>query len=118
MFAPIPLNSLTEWPLLNVAPDVFDVPPGSGANSATARAAAIVDDLAEAGNMWGDELAIDIDGTAPAKAPAADATGDAAAAGGWGDELDIEIPEEALAASKAAGPVFVAPRSIPGREQK
>ncbi len=107
---------MTEWPLLNVAPDMFDVLPDASRDAAS-RTAAIVEGLEEVSAVWGDELSIDIDGTGP---PANQETEVAGGGGGWNDELDIDIPDDLLAAAKSAakGPIFVAPRSIPGREQK
>eukprot|EP00299_Pterocystis_sp_00344_P013071 c6363_g1_i1.p1 GENE.c6363_g1_i1~~c6363_g1_i1.p1 ORF type:complete len:900 (+),score=198.07 c6363_g1_i1:846-3545(+) len=121
LYPPIPLNSLTEWPLLNVAPDVFDVLPD--ASTASAAAAATVELTETSANMWGDSLDLDLGDTAGPTAAPASKSGPApaaAAGGGWGDDLELDIPEEVLAAANVAskGPIFVAPKTLPSREDK
>jgi hypothetical protein len=120
---------LSEWPLLNVTPHIFDTisTPAAAASQASSSAtsnplAMAADDLGVGGNMWGDDLQIEADIGAGGLdvGIGQDSSNIGAEEGAWGDDLEITLPEVTTSkgSSGAAANVFVAPRALPSREDR
>eukprot|EP00300_Choanocystis_sp_HF-7_P020307 c20563_g1_i3.p1 GENE.c20563_g1_i3~~c20563_g1_i3.p1 ORF type:complete len:1208 (+),score=306.98 c20563_g1_i3:444-3626(+) len=116
LLPPIPLNRITEWPLLNVPPDVFA---GINEGSSFTQAAAAIEPSADAITPWGDDL---LDLGEPGSVTATPSAGGAAAGAGigadvvtnWGDDDGLDLPEDVIVSTASD---YVPPQSLPGVEQ-